>query len=80
MTALSARIDDQIRQAAIERLGVADARLFRYAIRERPGVLDQGCWFCLFVQQTAGGEWTLLSRRRTKAELLQLLESDTLRG
>ena len=62
--------DDAIRQAVIER-GFADASVVIQNVLERPGVLDGGKWFVLSVCYREG-EWEVLGRRRSRAELLAL--------
>ncbi len=71
-------IDDQIRQTAMERLGCADASVFKYALSERAarGSDDAGNWFCLLTKTKVEDTWQLTARRRSKAELLQIGASE----
>ena len=64
--------------------GVADAGVTRYSEKHgyngrRDGQAEPdaiaGTWFCLTVRRTADSEWQTVCRRRTRAELLQLIES-----
>jgi hypothetical protein len=42
-------------------------------IRERKDSLDSGNWFVLSIKRQTGDDWEVRGRRRTAAELEQLL-------
>jgi hypothetical protein len=66
--------DETIRAAAIAR-GYSDASVVIQKVQDRPGALDVGNWSVLSIKRSAGGDWELLGRRRTPAELLELLRA-----
>ena len=61
-------IDATIHTVAVRRLGVVDTSIVRHF--ERGEVDWSGEWYLLSVKLPGDAEWTLLGRRRTKAELL----------
>jgi hypothetical protein len=69
------RITDQdIREAAISR-GFHDSSV---VIQDKPeirAVADCGRWYLLSVKRQPGCEWELLGRRRSRGELLELIEA-----
>lgn len=65
-------IDTAIRTAAIAK-GYADALVVPMHSRERKDSLDAGNWFVLSIKRQAGDDWEVRGRRRTEAELTQLL-------
>ena len=65
-------IDNAIRAAALAK-GYANAVIVPQLIRERKDSLDSGTWFVLSVKRKAGDDWEVRGRRRTAAELEQLL-------
>jgi hypothetical protein len=66
--------DNAIRTAAINQ-GFADASVVQHRARDQKDGLDKGTWFVLSVKRHNGDEWELLSRRRTEAELLTVIEN-----
>lgn len=71
-TDLNGPIDNAIRTAAIAK-GYADALVVPMFSRERKDSLDAGSWFVLSIKREAGDDWEVRGRRRTEAELTQLL-------
>lgn len=65
-------ITNAIRTAAIAK-GYADADVVPQFNRERKDSLDSGSWFVLSIKRNAGDDWEVRGRRRTAAELSQLL-------
>ena len=73
--------DAQIRLAAIERFNVTDANVSRYEVKppadRRPTEnheYDLGVWFTLAVKRLADSAWEVVGRRRTRGELLAMIE------
>jgi hypothetical protein len=66
-------INKAIRTAAITK-GYADAMVVPQHIQKRKdNELEAGSWLVLSVKRQAGGDWEIRGRRRTAAELSQLL-------
>jgi hypothetical protein len=65
-------IDNAIRTAALAK-GYAAAVVVPQYIRERKDSLDSGNWFVLSIKRQSGDDWEVRGRRRTAAELEQLL-------
>jgi hypothetical protein len=65
----SQQVDSQIQAAAASKYGSAAVNVVRQEIHKRSNPMDQGVWYLLFI----GG--SLVGRRRTKAELLAMVEA-----
>ena len=79
MTTHTTTTTDSIRAAAIAK-GYSDASVVTQNVQDRPGALDVGSWSVLSIKRVAGDDWELLGRRRTPAELLELIESTANKG
>ena len=66
--------DNAIRTAAINQ-GFADASVVQHTARDQKDGLDKGTWFVLSIKRKSGDDWELLSRRRTEAELLTVIQN-----
>jgi hypothetical protein len=76
-------IDAAIHRAAIERLGCVDVSVVRYVAKaggyywtnhgERIDV-GGGTWYAMAIKPRPGDEWEQVCRRRTKAELLEMID------
>jgi hypothetical protein len=73
MTKGTRAIDDAIRAAAKAR-GYADAAVARQYVHGSHQ-LDAGEWLVLSVRFKPGTDWEVIGRRRSRGELLQLLEA-----
>lgn len=78
-TNLTDTIEDTIRDAARAK-GFADASIVPQNVQDRIGALDVGGWFVLSVKRQAEDDWELLGRRRTKEELIGLVNAQRLSG
>jgi hypothetical protein len=68
-------IDQQIVDAAI-RAGFNDASVVRQSLSPSAAHrYDAGEWFCLSVKYRPDGEWELLGRRRSRGELLEMVNT-----
>ena len=65
--------NDQIRTAATAK-GFAEISIVPQTVQDRGGALDTGGWLVLSVKRKAGDAWELLGRRRTEAELLNVIQ------
>ena len=79
MTNLIPAIDNAVRAAALAN-GFADVSILSQMIRDRPGVMDAGEWFLLSTKRHDGAEWEFLGRRKSKDELVGLLENAAARN
>lgn len=67
-------IEQTIRTTATRRLGAVDAMIVRVNEQHAtPGCLNNGEWFALFLKFADG--WKMIGRRRTKLELLEVVNS-----
>jgi len=66
-------IEQTIHTVAVRRLGVVDTSIVRHL--ERGEVDWAGAWFVLSVRLPGDGDWKFLGRRRTKAELFELVST-----
>lgn len=77
-TKLTNVIDIEIVDASIERFKCADAEIIRQLVPERGTVNgESGEWFCLGIRQHPGSSWECIGRRRTRAELLSMVQNRT---
>jgi hypothetical protein len=67
--------DRDVERAAIDRLRVAAARVYRHSERNWDNFEERITWFCLSVRWTAGDSLELVGRRKTRAELLAMVET-----
>ncbi len=65
--------NDEIRTAANAK-GFADISIVTQTVQDRGGALDTGAWLVLSVKRQSGDDWELLGRRRTQAELLNVIQ------
>ncbi len=65
--------ENEIRQLAVEKFHAVDAAISRMEARDYAGCVDAGTWYVLSVRQHLGGEWEVIGRRRSRAELLTML-------
>lgn len=79
-----ATTDNDIRRAAVDRFAVTDVRVNRYDARPfrttgrkhvDSDVDDSGTWFMLFTKRTGDSGWEPIGRRRTRDELLTMVEN-----
>jgi hypothetical protein len=67
-------LEARIRDAAAKRFNAADVSIVRYRERESAWVTAVE-WFGVSIRQQPEGPWEMLGRRRTKTELLQMVET-----
>jgi hypothetical protein len=68
------RISDRDIIDAARARGYHDAAVVVQNIPEHKHDFDHGRWFGMFVKFTAGDDWQLIGRRRTRQELLAMLD------
>lgn len=76
---INATIDIAIRTSATAK-GYTAVSVRPQTIADRPGVMDAGEWFLLSTKRNAEADWEFLGRRKTKDELLGLLENTATRN
>lgn len=66
----------EIIDATIERFKCCDAEIIRQIVPERGTIgSESGEWYCLGIRQRPGSSWELIGRRRTRAELLRMVQN-----
>ena len=73
MTTTTVITDATIRAFAIAK-GFADVSVAPQTV-DRVSAPDSGDWLVLSVKREGGGEWDLLGRRRTRHELLAMIQT-----
>lgn len=75
-TTMVSKIETEILDATIERYNCFDAEIIRQLVPERGTIgSESGEWFCLGIRQHPGSSWECVGRRRTRAELLRMVQN-----
>ena len=76
MTTTTKMIETEIADATIERFKCCDVEIIRQIVPERGKIASEsGEWYCLGIRQQPGSSWECVGRRRTKAELLAMVQN-----
>ena len=75
MTSNSSQVTDNTIRAAAIAHGFTDISIISQRILERAGAMDAGEWLLLSTKRNDDADWEFVGRRKTKGELVGLLDN-----